>query len=241
MRLRVAQTLQTTPSRKTFHIVLWVFLIACITTESAMAKPKSEHITLDLSGTRISYASPVNYSKDFPKSSADIQTQYRINIHDKNLYKKQNAYTKSENFHGIRQSFWDYGRSIIWGSVKGTLSMSVALYHTLQHELDLKNPDVFIKALQADFEQIYDNQARKTFKVIRPENYQIKTLSGIPWGHYEFSIRGKRIVAYALPLSDQHYFKVEFDFTNHSEGKINNWEQQAQATVDFIMASFEVK
>ena len=53
---------QTTPTRKAIDLVLLIFLVACITTESAMAKPKSEHITLDLSGTRISYDSPLNYN-----------------------------------------------------------------------------------------------------------------------------------------------------------------------------------
>ena len=53
--------------------------------------------------------------------------------------------------------------------------------------------------------------------------------------------RIKRIVAYAYPLSDQHYFKVQFNFTSHSEDQKDKWEQQAQATIDFIMASFEVK
>ena len=201
--------------------------------------PKSEHITLDLSGTRISYASPVSYSKDFPRSPANAKTQYRINIHDQDLYKNQN--TGAKNFHGIRKSYWDYGRGIIFGGVKGTLSMSVSLYRTSQPAFDAQDPEAFIKTLQADFELIYDKRDRKKYKIMALENYQIKTLSGTPWGYYEFLFDGDRRVAYAYPLSDQHYFKIEFDFANHSEGKINNWKQQAQATVDFIMASFEVK
>ena len=232
---------QTTPTRNAMHIVLRIFLIACITTESAMANPKSEHITLDLSGTRISYASPVNYSKDYPRAA---ETQYRINIHDQDLYIKHNKDTKSKNLHAIRKSEWDYGRSLIWRSVvKGTLSMTVALYRP-QHELDPQDPEAFIKAVQADFEQLYNKQARKKFRVIAPENYQIKTLSGIPWRYYEYSIGGeriKRLVVYAYPLSDQHYLRVQFNFTSHSEDQKDKWEQQAQQTVDFIMASFEVK
>ena len=163
MQRSAVQTLQTTPSCKTIHIALWIFLIACITTESAMAKPKSEHITLDLSGTRISYDSPVNYSKDYPRSA---ETQYRVNIHDQDLYKNQR--TNAENLYVIRQSHWDYGRSLIWRSgVKGTLSMSIALYRTLQHKLDLKDPDAFIKALQADFEQLNDKRTRKEYRACK--------------------------------------------------------------------------
>ena len=126
--------------------------------------PKSEHITMDLSGTRISYDSPVNYSKDYPRSA---ETQYRVNIHDQDLYKKYSNHMNSKIFHGIRQSEWDYGRSIIWGSVKGTLSMSIALYRTLQHKLDLKDPDAFIKALQADFEQLNDKRTRKEYRACK--------------------------------------------------------------------------
>ena len=197
---------------------------------------KSEHITLDLSGTRISYASPVNYSKDYPRAA---ETQYRINIHDQDLYK--NHRTNAENLYVIRQSHWDYGRSLIWRSVvKGTLSMSVRLYRT-SHEFDPKDHDAFIKTLQADFELIYNKKTRKDFKVILPEKYQMKTIASGPWRCYEFSIGGSRIVAYAYPLSDRNYFKVEFDFIINSEDQKDKWEQQAQATVDFIMASFEVK
>ena len=230
---------QTTPSRKTIELVLRVFLIAFITTESAMAKPKSEVITLDLSGTRISYASPVSYSKDFPRSPANAKTQYRINIHDQDLYKNQN--TGAKNFHGIRKSYWDYGRGIIFGGVKGTLSMSVSLYRTSQPAFDAQDPEAFIKTLQADFELIYDKKARKDFKVILPKKYQMTTIASVPWVCYEFSIGGKRIVAYAYPLSDRNYFKVEFDFIINSEDQKDKWEQQVQATIDFIMASFEVK
>ena len=202
--------------------------------------PKSERIQFDLSDTRISYDSPLNYSKRYPKSPADVQTQYRINIHDQDLYKKYSNYITSKIFHGIRQSFWDYGRSMIWDDVKGTLSMSVALYRTL-HEFDPKDHDAFIKTLQADFELIYDKKARKDLKVILPEKYQMTTIASVPWGCYEFSIGGTRIVTYAYPLSDQHYLSAQFDFINNSEGQKSNWKQQAQATVDFIMASFEVK
>ena len=209
-----------------------------------MAKPKSEHITLDLSGTRISYDSPLSYSKRYPRSPANVQTQYRINIHDQDLYKKQHEYTKSKNLHAIRKSYWDYGRSLIWGTVKGTLSMSVSLYRTLQPEFDAQDPTAFIKALQADYEEIYGKKDRKkkyNYKNIAPENYQIKILSGISWGYYEYSAGGDISVIYAYPLSDQHYFKVQFSFTSHSEDQKDKWELQAQATIDFIMASFEVK
>ena len=120
--------------------------------------PKSEHITLDLSGTRISYDSPVNYSKDYPRAA---ETQYRINIHDQDLYKKQNR--SSADIHGIRQSFWDYGRSLIWRSVvKSTLSMTVALYRTPQNKFDPKDHDAFIKTLQSDFELTYKKNPEKT-------------------------------------------------------------------------------
>jgi len=201
-----------------------------------MATPKSALIKLDLSGQAISFLSPVNYSKNFPWPS---EKEYRINIHDKDIYKS--AYTELENAYSIRQSYWDYGRGIIFGGAKGTLSMTVVLYRTFDKNTDAKNSSEFITALQTDFEKTYDKQAREEFGIELPEHYQTTAISNLDWGHYEYLMgRGERHVVYAIPVSKQHYLMVTFNFINNSHGEKNDWKDQAQATVDFIMSSFKM-
>ena len=120
---------------------------------------------MDLSGTRISYDSPLNYSNRYPKQPADTQTHYRINIHDQDLYEKENR--KVAYIQGIRQVFWDYGRSWIWRSaVKSTLSMTVALYRTA-YAFDPKDYDAFIKTLQAEFKLTYKKNPEKPLRLQR--------------------------------------------------------------------------
>ncbi len=221
---------------KIFFIALILFVAVLINSERSMANPKSTLIKLDLSGHKMNFSSPVNYSKDFPLPS---ETQYRINIYDNDIYK--NPYTDLENSYSIRQSYWDYGRGIIFGGVKGTLSMGMALNKTSDKSLNLEKSDDFITAMQNDFEIIYDEQAREEFVVKLPEKYLIKKISNLDWGYYEYEMgRGEKHVAFSIPVSEQHYLMVVFNFINNSHGKENNWKEQAQETIDFIISSFDV-
>lgn len=192
-------------------------------------------IKLELPGQSIGFLSPVNYSKGLPWPA---ETQYQINIYDTDLYKI--FFDDSDNVIPIRKSYWDYGRGFVLGGVQGILSMTLALYKTSEKNVDLKINTDFIKTLQRDFEALFDEQYRKEHRVDIPERYQIETISGLNWGSYEYYIDGSRYITYGLALSDQHYLMVAFHFINNNEGKKNNWKQQAQATVDFIIASFEV-
>ena len=89
-----------------FSLTFFFICLMIINTEYSMANPKTALIKFDLSGKSISFESPVNYSKDYPWPK---ETQYRINIYDKDIYKSQ--YTDLENTFSIRQSYWDYDRS----------------------------------------------------------------------------------------------------------------------------------
>lgn len=213
-----------------------VSLLAIFNMGIGMASTKSEIVEFTFSSKKISFSSPVNYSKDYP---APQEKKYTINLYDKDLYKKD--YTKSVKSFGIRKAYWDYGRGIIFGGVKGTLSMMTGLYSSSQNVALLKENRFFLESLQKNLEQVYDEQAREDYTVVLPEKYQFKNISNIDWAFYEYSIGGKKIVAYAYPLDEQHYLKIEFDFIDNSEGQKNNWKEQAQDTVDFIMSSFEVK
>lgn len=197
---------------------------------------KKTLIKFNFSGRLLSFSSPVNYSKDFPLPS---ETQYRINVYDNDIYKK--PYTDLESSYSIRKSYWDYGRGIFFGGVNGTLSMGMALYKTSDKNLNLKKSDDFLTAMQNDFEIIYDDQAREEFVVKLPDKYQIKKISNLNWGYYEYEMgRGEKHVAYTIPVSEQHYLMVVFNFINNSHGKKNNWEEQAQETIDFIVYSFNI-
>jgi len=213
-------------------IFLLVILLVLNNTEYSMANPKSTNIKLNLSGIEITFDSPVNYSKDF---SWPKETDYAINIYDKDLY------TLFENSSIIRKSHWDYGRGIIFGGVKGTLSMTIILYKTTDTKSNLKNDSDFLEALQKDFKIIYDEQSRSESKFELPETFKITKISDNSYGFYEFSVDGDKRLVYGIPLSDQHYLLIKFDFINNSEGEVNNWKEQARETVDFIMTTFLVK
>ncbi len=200
--------------------------------EYSMAAPKNVKVQLNLSGNKISFKSPVNYSKDF---SWPKETEYNINIYDKDNY------TLFENSHVIRKSYWDYGKGLFFGGVKGTLSMTLVLYKAIDKDKNLKNDNEFIKALESDFKDIYDEQTRSKPETVLPEEYQLKKISNKSIGYYEFVLDGDKHLVYGIPLSTEHYLMVGFNFINNSEGKKNNWKEQAQDTVDFIMSSLEVK
>jgi len=195
-----------------------------------MAKPKSTQVKFDLSGNSISFLSPLNYSKDFP---APTKNKYLLNIYDKSIY------TDSDNTRVIRQSHWDYGKGLFFGKVKGTLSMTVVLYHTNQEKLDLKNHENFVEALKLDFEKANSKQDIVDFGIEVPLEYSIKELNGTSWGHYEYFVDGSKKISYTLALSDQHYLKINFNFINNSHTEKNDWKEQAEITIKDIMSSFE--
>lgn len=197
-----------------------------------MADPKNIKVGLNLSGNKFSFNSPANYSKDF---SWPKETEYNINIYDKDNY------TLFENSHIIRKSYWDYGKGLFFGSVKGTLSMTLVLYKTTDINANLKNDNELIKAMELDFKSIYDEQTRSKSEIVLPEKFQIKKVSNKNCGYYEFVLESDKHIVYGVSLSDEHYLMINFDFINNSEGPKNNWKTQAQNTVDFIISSFEVK
>lgn len=211
------------------HCVM-MFLIF-YTAEYSMAAPKNVNVQLNLSGNKISFNSPINYSKDF---SWPKETEYNINIYDKDNY------TLFENSHIIRKSYWDYGKGLFFGGVKGTLSMTLVLYKTTVKKANLKNDNELIKAMELDFKSIYDEQTRNKPETVLPKEFQLKKISNKSCGYYEFVLDGDKHIVYGVPLSDEHYLMIGFNFINNSEGQKNNWKEQAQETVDFIMSSFVV-
>lgn len=218
-----------------FVIALSIGLIAIINTGNSMAKPQNTLIKLNLSGKQVSFLTPENYSKDFPRPA---ETQYKINIYDNDIY--ISPYTDSSNAFEIRQSNWDYGKGLIFGGVKGTLSMNIALFRTSHSDLIQDNGEGFLSVLKRDFEEIHDEESRETFSISEPKKYEMKSITNLDWGYYEYLARQGRRFTYAFPIDDQIYLKINFSFINNSDTE-NNWEKLAQETIDNIIASFQVK
>lgn len=212
-------------------VILLITLATLPNLVLSMSNPKSTLIQLDLSGNSMSFSEPVNYSKDFP---SPLNSKYIINIYDKD------AYTDSAKTKVIRKSYWDYGKGFIFGKVKGTLSMTIVLYHTNQESLDLTRSEDFLKALKSDFDNDNSKQDIEDFGIDIPKNYTLAKVNGLNWGQYEYFVNDSKRLTYALPLSDQHYIKVNFNFINNSRSEDTDWMNDAQKTISNIVSTFSL-
>ena len=131
--------------------------------------------------------------------------------------------------------------AFFFGHVDGTLSLGLALYKVDDASLTLTKTSDLLKALKNDFEKAFDKQTREESGVELPESYNIKNISGEEWAEYVYFIDNGKHIVYAHSLDDKHYIMVTFNFIDNSEGKINDWKEKAQATVNFVMSSFLIK
>ena len=203
-------------------------MIALISDKAlSFISPGDTQIELNLSGSRIAFKVPKNFSKDYPPPKTLSKS---FNIYDPDIYEDELSALY------LYDMFWDYQSGLIFKSIDGTLSMNVSLFRTTENNIDTDNLEQLISMIPRDFEAIYGNKDSEDYEISGPDELSVRKIHSLNWASYHYSINGDLTTAYALPISERHYLRVFFRLIDSHRSP--TFKEQATADIQQIMASF---
>lgn len=190
------------------------------------------HYELNLSGIRVGFDTPTNYSKDFPKPQSLTKN---TNIYDVDIYGNLGVASV------LQQIYFDFGKGFFFGKVNGTLEATIVLRKTNLQNIDNKKEDQLLKTLEHDFYSEFSKQDLKDYNINIIGDFSMVNISNTKWSHFKYTTNHKKNIVYAVPLSEKHYLEVIFRFIDNSTGENNNWKEQATDYLNNIMNSFSIE
>jgi hypothetical protein len=198
-----------------------------------MFKEQKAQFEINLSGTKVSFETPANFSRDFGCPESFKST---INVFDADNYPSEPSI---RHLFSVLILYWDYISGVFIKDIDGTMSMNILVEKIADTNVAINGVEQLQENIPINFNATYNDNERKIIKtgIVDPHDFSTVFFPSGKWLNYHYRIGTGEKVAYSMPFFGTHYLTISFD---RMSGYADKYLIKVNKDILEIMHSFKI-